>query len=84
MHTLTVGLGERSYPIYIGTGLLANAALLKAHFPNQRAAIVTNTTIAPLYLAQLKRTLQEIGVSSVDIILPDGEIYKTSDTLNLI
>ena len=84
MQTLEVGLGERSYPIHIGSGLLANGALLAGHIPNKRAAIVTNTTVAPLYLEQLRQTLQSIGVSSVSVILPDGEVYKTGDTLNLI
>lgn len=84
MQTLTVGLNERSYPIHIGTGLLANAELLKAHLPRKRVAIVTNTTVAPLYLERLKLTLGEIGVQSVEIILPDGEVYKTAETLNLI
>lgn len=84
MQTLTVGLNERSYPIHIGTGLLANAELLKAHLPKKRVAIVTNTTVAPLYLERLKQTLREIGVQSVEIILPDGEVYKTAETLNLI
>src|ERR1035437_9275430 len=84
MQTLTVGLGERSYPIHIGSGLLANAELLKAHLPGKRVAIVTNTTVAPLYLEKLQVTLQRIGVQSVEIILPDGEVYKTAETLNLI
>jgi 3-dehydroquinate synthase len=84
MQTLTVGLGERSYPIYIGSGLLAHTELIQAHVPRGRVALVTNTTVAPLYLEQLQQTLQNIGVSSVSIILPDGEAYKNSDTLNLI
>jgi 3-dehydroquinate synthase len=84
MQTLTVGLSDRSYPIHIGTGLLSNAALLAASIPRKRVAIVTNTTIAPLYLSQLQATLREIGVQSVEIILPDGEVYKTGETLNLI
>ena len=84
METLTVGLAERSYPIHIGSGLLANAELLKAHLPGKRVAIVTNTTVAPLYLEKLQVTLQRIGVQSVEIILPDGEVYKTAETLNLI
>ena len=84
MQTLTVGLGERSYPIHIGSGLLDQAELLQAHVPRKRVAIVTNTTVAPLYLEKLQHTLQTIGVSSVTIILPDGEEYKNSDTLNLI
>ena len=84
MQTLTVGLGERSYPIYIGSGLLDRAELLQSVLPRKRAAIVTNTTVAPLYLENLRHTLQSIGVSSMPIILPDGEEYKNADTLNLI
>ncbi|OGT15962.1 MAG: 3-dehydroquinate synthase [Gallionellales bacterium RIFOXYB12_FULL_54_9] len=84
MQTLTVGLGDRSYPIHIGTGLLARAELLKAHLPKGRVAIVTNTTVAPLYLDKLQETLGQLGVSSVTVILNDGEVYKTSETLNLI
>jgi len=84
MQTLTVGLGERSYPIYIGSGLLDRAELLQSVLPRKRAAIVTNTTVAPLYLEKLRHTLQSIGVSSMPIILPDGEEYKNADTLNLI
>jgi 3-dehydroquinate synthase len=84
MQTLTVGLFERSYPIHIGSGLLALAELLQSAIPRKRVAIVSNTTVAPLYLEKLKNTLQSIGVSSIEIILPDGEQYKNSDTLNLI
>ena len=84
MQTLTVGLKERSYPIHIGSGLLADASLLSAHLPGKRAAIVTNTTVAPLYLEKLQRTLQMIGVVSVPVILPDGEAYKNTETLNAI
>ena len=84
MQTLTVGLKERSYPIHIGSGLLADASLLADHLPGKRAAIVTNTTVAPLYLEKLQRTLQKIGVDSVPVILPDGEAYKNTEMLNLI
>ena len=84
MQTLTVGLGERSYPIHIGSGLLEQAALLQHAVPHKRVAIVSNTTVAPLYLGKLRQTLQSIGVRSEEIILPDGEAYKNSDTLNLI
>ena len=84
MQTLTVGLGERSYPIHIGSGLLGHAELLQAYVPRKRAAIVSNTTVAPLYLEKLQHTLQAIGISSVEVILPDGEEYKNSETLNLI
>ena len=84
MQTLTVGLGERSYPIHIGSGLLGRAELLRPYLPRKRATIVTNTTVAPLYLAALQQTLQSIDINSVPIILPDGEEYKNSATLNLI
>jgi 3-dehydroquinate synthase len=84
MQTLTVGLGERSYPIHIGSELLGRAELLRAHLPRKRAAIVTNTTVAPLYLERLQQTLSALGVSSVPVILPDGEAYKNAETLNLI
>jgi len=81
---LSVGLQERSYEIHIGAGLLTHADLLLAHIPHKRVAIVSNTTVAPLYLAQLTSTLKTIGVSAIEIVLPDGEQYKTSQTLNLI
>jgi 3-dehydroquinate synthase len=84
MQTLTVGLGERSYPIHIGSGLLDRAELLQPALPRRRAAIVTNTTVAPLYLEKLRNTLRSIGVDSTPVILPDGEEYKNADTLNLI
>ncbi len=84
MQTLTVGLGERSYPIYIGGGLLGQTELLRDYLPRKRVAIVTNTTVAPLYLEKLRQNLQSIDVSSMPIILPDGEEYKNSATLNLI
>jgi 3-dehydroquinate synthase len=84
MQTLTVGLGERSYPIHIGSGLLDQAALLQHAVPRKRVAIISNTTVAPLYLERLQHTLKNIGVSNVTVILPDGEEYKNSDTLNLI
>ncbi len=76
MQTLTVGLGERSYPIHIGSGLLDRAELLSPCVPHKRVAIVSNTTVAPLYLGKLRKTLQSIGVSSEEIILPDGEELK--------
>lgn len=81
---LTVGLQERSYDIHVGAELLGQAELLLAHVPRKRVAIVTNTTVAPLYLERLVNTLRSVGISSIAVILPDGESYKTSATLNLI
>ena len=84
MQTLKVALAERSYPIHIGSGLLAHAELLKEHIPRGRAALISNTTVAPLYLDKLQQSLQALGVSCLPVILPDGESYKNSATLNLI
>jgi 3-dehydroquinate synthase len=84
MQTLQVGLAERSYPIHIGGGLLDQEKLLESVIPRKRVAIVSNTTVAPLYLTRLENTLKRIGVQSVAIILPDGEEFKTAENLNLI
>ncbi|MBS1189207.1 MAG: 3-dehydroquinate synthase [Rhodocyclaceae bacterium] len=84
MQTLTVSLGERSYPIHIGAGLLARDDLLAPHFKQKKAVVVTNTTVAPLYLSQLVEALGRIGVSALPVILPDGEQYKNWQTLNTI
>lgn len=84
MQTLTVDLGDRSYPIHIGTGLLDRAELIVPHLAQKRVAIVTNTTVGPLYLARLTRTLTEAGVAVLPIVLPDGEVYKNWETLNQI
>ena len=84
MQTLTVELANRSYPIHIGSGLLSNADLLIPHLKRKHVAIVTNTTVAPLYLATLTQTLENAGVKVIPIILPDGEAYKNTETLNTI
>ena len=84
MQTLNVALAKRSYPIHIGRGLLTDASLILTHLKRKHVAIVTNTTVAPLYLATLTDTLQAVGVAVLAIVLPDGEAYKNSDTLNTI
>jgi 3-dehydroquinate synthase len=84
MQTLTVDLGDRSYPIRIGAGLLGRAELILPHLAQKRVMIVTNTTVAPLYLAQLTATLEAAGVTVAQVVLPDGEAYKNWETLNLI
>lgn len=82
METLSVALGERSYPIYVGTNLLTQSSLYLPHILGKQVCIVTNETIAPLYLDQLKSNLSSFKVSSV--ILPDGEVHKNLSTLNEI
>ena len=82
MKKLTVDLGERSYPIYIGESLISDPDLYAPHIKGSQVMIVTNTTVAPLYLDQLKSALTDYVVD--EVILPDGEEYKNLDTLNLI
>jgi len=84
MQTLNVQLGERSYPIHIGAGLLARADLIVGHLSKKRAAIITNTTVGPLHLAALQRALEARGVEIFPIVLPDGEQHKNWETLNRI
>ena len=82
MKTLELDLGDRSYPIYIGTGLLARAELLTSYIHGARVAIVSNTTVAPLYLARVRAALTRY--QPLDVILPDGEQHKTLEVLNRI
>ena len=84
MQTLNVDLGQRSYPIHIGPGLLSRADLLVPHLLQPRVVIVTNTVVAPLYLEGLRTALQAHAIEVIPVILPDGESYKNWETLNLI
>jgi len=82
MKQLTVDLGERSYPIYIGDGLLGQSALLQKHIPGKSALIVSNETVAPLYLSKVSAMLS--GIRHETVVLPDGEEYKNLEVLNRI
>ncbi|MCK9468735.1 MAG: 3-dehydroquinate synthase [Porticoccaceae bacterium] len=82
MKTLKVDLDDRSYPIYIGADLLGVADLLLPHIRGGEVMVVSNETIAPLYLQPVLEALSGLRCDSV--ILPDGERYKTLDTLNLV
>lgn len=83
MKVLQVELDNaRNYPIYIGSGLLAQADLLTRHIRSKQVAIVSNETIAPLYLAALQQVLAEYQLEAV--ILPDGEQFKTLTYLERI
>ena len=84
MQTLNVSLADRSYPIHIGKNLLSNAQLILPYLKRKHVAIVTNTTVAPLYLEVLSQSLRAEGVTVLSIILPDGEVYKNAETLNKI
>ena len=74
---LEVDLGERSYPITIGLGLLSQVELLTRHIAGKRVAIVTNDVVAPLYLEQVSSLLSQAGKQVTTIVLPDGEEEKT-------
>ncbi|PWA56142.1 3-dehydroquinate synthase protein [Artemisia annua] len=78
-----VDLGDRSYPIYIGSGLLNQPHLLQRHIHGKRVLVVTNTTVAPLYLDKVVTALTagNPNVTVESVILPDGEKYKDMDTL---
>ena len=79
---MEVDLGDRSYPIYIGSSLLDNGELIRRHIPGNTALVVTNETIAPLYLDRTVATLSEGGNIRVEVvILPDGEEHKNMDVL---
>lgn len=82
MRTLQVDLGDRSYPIYIGQGLLDDSQWLRPHIRGKQVCVVTNDTIAPLYLERVRKQLEGFNLSTV--ILPDGESHKTLDVLSTI
>ncbi|NRA56377.1 MAG: 3-dehydroquinate synthase [Gammaproteobacteria bacterium] len=84
MKQLEVQLGERSYPIYIGQGLFADGELITRHIKTNKVMLVTNTTVEELYLEQVKASLESAGKIVDCTVLPDGEVYKTLETLNLI
>ena len=84
IQSMNVQLGERSYPISIGQDLLGNAALLGEKIRGTHVVVVTNTVVAPLYLQTLETQLHAIGKTCSAVILPDGEVYKNWDNLNLI
>ncbi|MFA9459301.1 3-dehydroquinate synthase [Thiohalorhabdus methylotrophus] len=85
MKTLTVALGERSYPIHIGPDLLKTGSLVADTLPAPRAVLVTNETVGPLYARQLADGLEAAGVTLLDRIeLADGEQHKTPATLEQV
>ena len=81
---LRVALGERSYPIHIGTGILEQEALYAPYVAGRMAAIVTNTTVGPLYAARVRAALKRGGAETIEVALPDGEEHKDWRTLDLI
>ena len=84
MHRVPIELGDRSYPINIGSDLLGDSATWSGVPQSAQAVIVTNTTVAPLYAAQLERAILARHQTVHVVELPDGEEHKTWQTLNLI
>ena len=82
MATLNVELGNRSYPIIVGNGLLRDEALLAPYIAGDEVVVLTNETIAPLYLDQVTTSLKDRRL--ICQVLPDGEQFKNLDTLQSI
>ena len=78
MQTLHVDVGHSRYPITIGPGLLGDRNLLGAQIRGQDLLVVSNTTVAPLYLGTLRSTLSDRRIA--ECVLPDGEQFKTLET----
>jgi 3-dehydroquinate synthase len=79
---LTVSLGTRSYPIHIGAGLLDNAALLTRCLSARKVAIISNAVVAPLYASKILAA--RAGRETIEIVLPDGEVHKTLESISRI
>jgi 3-dehydroquinate synthase len=82
MIELTVELGERRYPIFIGSGLIERPELIRPYLGGSQGLIVTNEVVAPLYLERVRQALSNVRVSH--IALPDGEAHKTLETFSTI
>lgn len=82
MTTLNIELGERSYPIHIGPGLLKQSALLTSAISGRNVLVVTNETVAPLYLDRVTASLSDFNIET--LVLPDGEKFKTLAVLETI
>ena len=83
MKTINIDLGQRSYPIYVGDNLLSKNIIFEKHIRTKKIALVSNTTVAPLYLDTVISALGN-DKEIIPILLPDGEQYKNIDTLNKI
>ena len=82
---LMVGLGDRSYPIFVGDGLSGDAAWLGSMLGARQVAVVTNEVVGPLYAARVHAARAAVGAAPpVEVVLPDGERHKTLDTVSRI
>ncbi len=83
MPELRVELGERSYPIFIGCDLIAKPEIFQPYVCGSQVVLVTNTTVEPLYSAQVESALS-FAQTLTKVVLPDGESFKNLSTLNTI
>ncbi|ELI6409519.1 3-dehydroquinate synthase [Salmonella enterica] len=84
MERITVTLGERSYPITIAAGLFNEPASFLPLKSGDQVMLVTNETLAPLYLDKVRGVLERAGVNVDSVILPDGEQYKSLTVLDTV
>jgi 3-dehydroquinate synthase len=84
MREVTVALGDRSYPILVGGGLLAGCEPLARLAAGRMVAIVTDATVAALHAPAVREALRPHAAALIEVVLPAGEAHKTWDTLNLI
>ena len=81
---VSVDLGDRAYPIYIGQGMMEVGDELRKHVTSKKAMIVTNTKVGPLYSAKVRNALEQKGVEVFEVVLPDGEEFKNMDELSKV
>jgi len=84
MQTVRIALGERAYDVHVGANLLARPALITGVLPQPRVAVVSNETVAPLYLDRVCAGLRAAKIDVVPVVLPDGEAYKNWETLQRV
>ncbi len=85
MQTVTVNLGERSYPIELGEGILSRVGeIMKARGINGRVGIVSNPPVAELYGDRVRESLEAAGYDTATVLIPEGEAHKNTASLGLI
>lgn len=84
MERITVTLGERSYPITIAAGLFNDPASFLPLKSGDQVMLVTNETLAPLYLDKVRQVLESAGVKVDSVVLPDGEQYKSLTVMDTV
>ena len=82
IHRIPINTGVHSYSLYMGYGLLQEPDYLRRHIPAHQVMIISNETVAPLYLTQVTQGLEELHCESM--LLPDGEAHKNLQTVNTI